>query len=217
MLFRERIIFADIQASQHSTGFPVAEAGFGAAHNTIGIRVSQLVPVPAHPAAVAGRTANHKRVIGNRSGHDAAGSDKAVSAKGGAAYDGGIGADRSSAPDQCFFIEGPSVDFGSRVGDVGEHTAWTEKHIILDFATGVDGYVVLNFDIIADHDIVCDVHVLSEGAVFTYTGAGLYVTEVPDAGAFPDFHRSIHPGGFMNGDTGKGSDAVGHGYRALLF
>jgi hypothetical protein len=72
----------------------------------------------------------------------------------------------------------------SRIDDIGEYHGWSKKDIILTYHTGVNGYIVLHFNIIPQDHTGGNNHILSQVAVFPNTASCHDMGEVPDFRSF---------------------------------
>lgn len=199
----QRFVLVQIEATQRAFRLAIAKPGFGTSENAIGIRVRQLVCVPAHPPCLPGRVAGHQRVIGHGPGHHTAGGNEAVPSKFNTTDNRRVCAHGGSAAQQRLLVDLLSVDLRARIAHVGQHAARTQEHIVLDSTSGVDRHVVLDLDVVSDRHIITHVYILPECAAAADARAGLDVAKVPDARAFAYVDGRIHPGRFVDGDAGQ--------------
>jgi hypothetical protein len=142
--------------------------------------------VAAHPALEFAGNPGHQGVIRNNTLDDGARRDKCESADGGSAYDRGVGADGSAVTHQRAGVLVMSHDFRAWIGDIGEDAGGTAENIILELDAGIEGDVVLNFDIVADYDAARHVHVLAQNALPPDVCILHDMAEMPDLGPGPD-------------------------------
>jgi len=164
------------------------------------LELRQYFAAFAGPANPAGRDADHQGIIRHISGYHGAGTDERVFADRMPADNGGIGADGGAFPDQGFVIilRAALRILTAGINDIGKDHRRPTENIILKCNAFIHGDVVLNFDEVADDDVVADVDVLPDGAFLADARTGLDMTEVPDAGAFPDRDLLINVAGFVN-------------------
>src|SRR5436305_320658 len=110
------------------------------------------------------------------------------------ANDGGVGSYRSA-----LFYERAAIfmfpfDWTARINDIGEDHRWAAKDVVFEFNSGIDRYIILNLDAIADSHARTDHNVLSEIAVPAYLRSGHYMGEVPDFGSCADVAIRIDDG-----------------------
>jgi hypothetical protein len=91
-----------------------------------------------------------------------------------------------------------AVNLRPRIGDVGQHTRRSEKHVILDRCACIDRNIVLNFHIAADYDAIRDKSVLAENTLFTNPGSGADVGKMPNLGACANSRPVINYCGRMS-------------------
>ena len=77
-------------------------------------------------------------------GNDGAGADEAVVTELVAADDGGVGSNGGALPHSGWQELGLPFHVRAWMVDVGEDATWTQKRIVFDDDTGVDGDVVLD-------------------------------------------------------------------------
>ena len=105
----------------------------------------------AHPASLAGRVSVNQRIIGNVPGHNGTGAHKSILADGGAANHGAVGAQRRTFANQRGLVLVFPDNMAPRVRHIGEDHRGSAEDVILKDTTGVDGNIVLDFNVVADH------------------------------------------------------------------
>src|SRR5208283_5280233 len=81
------------------------------------------------------------------------------------AYDGRIGPDRRTAPDQGLFILRAADDLRARIRHIREDARRAAENIILDDQPRVQRYVVLYLDVVTHFYVGRDAHILTDVAV----------------------------------------------------
>src|SRR6185437_10552529 len=107
------------------------------------------------------------------------------------ANDGGIRADGASPLEYCRFVQRVPVHLRTRIADVGKNAGGAEEYVVFNDRAGVDGDVVLNFDVVADYRSAVNVDVLSDDALFSDARAFHDVSKVPDLAARADFRAIV--------------------------
>ena len=158
-------------------------------------RQVEPLAVPAHPADLPRRHADHQREVRHVACHHRAGADEGMTPDRRAAHDGAVGAKRRAAAHERRLVLVLARDRGARIEDVGEHHAWAAEHVVLERDRVVDTDVVLDAHVVADDGVAADVDVLAERAVAADPRARADVDQVPDARAFADLRAVIHDGG----------------------
>ena len=106
--------------------------------------------------------ANHKRMRGHITVHDGSRTNKCMLADGDSADDRAIGTEGSTPTNKSVTVFILANYGRAWVVDVRKHHAWSAEDIILERHVVVDGYVVLNLDVVADDDLVAHEHVLAQ-------------------------------------------------------
>src|SRR5258708_21737640 len=114
------------------------------------VRMAQGMSVPAYPAAHPARCSEHEGVVGDATRHDGARGDEAVAAEGDAADDRGVSANGGAPANERRLVEIAPGDLRAGIGYVGQHAGRTEEDVVLDRRAGVDGDVILDFDVVTD-------------------------------------------------------------------
>ncbi len=166
-----------------------------------------------HPPDPSGGDTDHEGVVRDVAGDDGARADEGVSADGDAADDGGVGADGAAAAEEGLFVQAVTVDLGAGVGDVGKHAGGAEEDEVFDHSAGVNGYVVLNLDRVAENHVVGDVDVLAEDTVLPYMRARLHVREVPDPAAVTNLTSVVNIGRLVLEVTHNADPFTKNGWR----
>jgi hypothetical protein len=152
------------------------------------------VAVAAHPAGLARRHTHHEGVIGHIGGDHSASSDEGVPANRDPAHHGGVGTNGTTSPENRPFIQRVPIDLRSGVGDVGQDARRTEKNVVFHHGTRIDGYVVLDLDVVADDDLTGDVYVLAQAAACPQPARLLQMAKVPNLGSGTDLARLVDTG-----------------------
>ena len=150
------------------------------------------MPVFAHPASLAGRISEDQRVGEDGLCDHRTGPDKRIGPNLIATNDGGISADGGSFFHVRFLILILANDGASGVDDIGKNHRRAQKNVVVAGNAGVDGYVILHFDIIAQYDIGRDHYVLPDVTAFSDTAIRHDVREVPYFGAFADLTAFVN-------------------------
>src|SRR5262249_24449467 len=111
-----------------------------------------------------------------------------------AAHDGGVGPDARSAAHARLLIHVSADDLAARVDDVGKNAGRPKKDIVFDDGAGVERYVVLNLDVVADQHMAGDMDVLPQDAALADLAIRHDMAEVPNLGAFPDVTGNVNIG-----------------------
>ena len=151
----------------------------------------------ADPADLSGGHASHQGIGLHVFGHHGAGSDEGALAHRMATDDSAVGTQRGTFADAGLGIHAMHGEMCAWRGHIGEHTARSAEHIVLDLNAFVDGDVVLHTDVVTDVDVVAHIHVLSEGTVLADDGTFLDVAEVPDFSTLADAHIIIDVTAFV--------------------
>ena len=81
-------------------------------------------------------------------------------------HNGCIGPHGGAPPQNCLLVQRVAVHLGPRIRDIRQDAGRTEKHIVFNRGSRVDGDVVLNLDIASNHDVIRHLAVLAENAAF---------------------------------------------------
>ena len=154
----------------------------------------------AHPADNPSGIPDDKSEVRHIFGYDGACADEGKPSDCNTAEDRRVGPEGGAFLDQGFFVElGADLGiFAPGVGDVGENHGRTAENVIFEGHAFIYGNIVLNFNEIADDDVVPDVDILAENAVAADAGAALDVGKMPDFGAFADLDIVVGAGAFVN-------------------
>ena len=90
------------------------------------------------------------------------------------------------------------------VYDIGEYHARAAEDIISQDDSVVNGYIVLNTDVISEDGFSSYIDVLPEHAAFANFGAGHHMYPMPDFGAGSNVRGLVNDGGFVNEDIFHG-------------
>src|SRR5690606_33482573 len=134
--------------------------------NPLAIKL-QLMPRLAHPSRLFCWVTDHQSIVGNSFGHHRTRANKSVFAYVMTADDGGIRPDRGAPAHMGACILRLEVDDAPGIDDVGEYHRTAEKHVIVAYRAGVNGDVVLHFNVVAQHDLRRHDHNLTDVAVLT--------------------------------------------------
>src|SRR5690606_2751806 len=111
------------------------------------------MPRLAHPPRLPCRVAHHQRIVGHRTGHHGARTDKRILANFMATHDRRVGPNGSTLAYVSPGVLRPAVDGAAGIDDIGENHGRTEEHIIFTGDPRIYGDVVLNFDVVAQDDL----------------------------------------------------------------
>ena len=163
----------------------------------------------AHPADLSCWCADDQRVVMDILGHDGTSSDERVAPDGHAGNNRGICTDRAPAPQHGLLIKRVADNLGSRIADVGQNAGRTEENVVFDLRSGVNRHVILNLDVVTDHDTAGNVAVLAENAAFADARTFHDVRVMPYFRARPNFTTLINAGRFVS--------EIGRSGRPCLF
>src|SRR5512133_601762 len=105
-----------------------------------------------NPANLNSRIANHQGIRFNILRDDCTGADKGIFPDIITTDDGRVGANGGTVfHGSCSVFISP-VDMTSRVDHIGKDAGRAKEYIILANYTGVKGYVVLNLDVVSEHN-----------------------------------------------------------------
>ena len=159
---------------------------------------NKFLPMSADPTRPAGRNTCHEGIGRHIFGYHRTGTDETVLTEGVTAYDGGIGPYGCTTTDDGLAVLILAADGRAGIDDVGEHHRRSQEYIVLAAYAGIDGYVVLDFTVAAQHHVRRDDHVLTDVAVLTDGATGHNMREVPNLGTFAYLATLVHVGRFMN-------------------
>ena len=145
----------------------------------------------ADPADLSGGHTCHQGIGLHVLGHHSSSSDKGTLAYRMAADDSAIGTQRGTFANPGFGIHAMHGKMRTRRGHIGEHTAWTAEHIVLNLNAFIDGDVVLHPYTITNLHIIAHIHILAERAVLSNDSTLLDMAEMPNLRAFADAHIFI--------------------------
>src|SRR5208283_1594505 len=91
-----------------------------------------------------------------------------------------------------------AVDLGAGITDVGQHATGTKKNVVFYDHSCIHGNVVLDLDIVSDHDAAIDVDVLPDHALLADLGTLHHVRKMPDFRSGADCRSFIGIRGFMH-------------------
>jgi len=173
LLLRYGLVFIPIEA-MHGAGVIqlIAPARDGTGVDAFGIWLREAGAMAAHPALLMGRDTEHEGIIRHVPTDDGTGTNEGVATDGGTTDDGGVGTNGGTAFEKGLLVFFAAIELAAGVDDIGEDAGGTEEAIILDDDAGVDGDIVLNFDVIADEDTRGNDDILTEVAVFPNYRAG---------------------------------------------
>ena len=88
-------------------------------------------------------------------------------------------------------------DRTSWIDHIGEYHARATKNVISQDHSVVDGYIILNSNVVTKDSFSSNIHILAKYATFPYFCAGHHMRPVPYLGARPNVCGMIDNGGFM--------------------
>jgi hypothetical protein len=141
----------------------------------------------AHPTDSPGRDTNHQGIIGHVFRHHGPRSHEAISPEGDAADNRGIGSDGCPATQEGLLIEIVPDNLGAGVRYIRENATGSEENVVLDDGPRVDGDIVLNLDVVANHNAARDTDVLAQDTSLADLGSLHDVAKMPYLGTRPDF------------------------------
>src|ERR1043166_1840554 len=156
------------------------------------------MPMATHPTLLSAWVSYNQGIVWDVIGDHGAGGDEGVAANCDTAENGGIGPNSSAASDQRLLVETSPAHLRARVGNISEHTRWSQEHVIFDDETRVDRDVILDFHIIADNRASIDVYVLAKDAALSDLGPLHDMGKMPNLGFFADDRPVIHRRAGMN-------------------
>src|SRR5687767_13129832 len=109
-----------------------------------------------------------------------------------AADDCRVSPDGSSAPNDRACVLVSAHDLGARICNIRKDAGRAAEDIVLQLHSGIDRYVVLDLDVVADYHARSDEYVLTEDAARTDSRVLHHVAEVPDARPRPNLAGLIH-------------------------
>jgi len=132
----------------------------------------KINPVAAftHPSDNLCRIAQNEGMIGNVFGHNGSGTYKGVSADGIAANYGRICPDGGTFFDQGSLILVFSGDVAAGIYDIGKNHGRAAKYIVFKDYTLINGYIVLNLDVVSDFNLWGNNHILPDVASISNFG-----------------------------------------------
>src|SRR4030095_13371995 len=155
-----------------------------------------------HPTGQPRRIADDERVVGNVPGHHRAGADKGVGANRVAAQHRAVGAETGAALDQRRPELIAARHVTARVDDVGEHHGRPAEDVVFERDPGVNRHVVLDLDVVTNHDLRRDDDVLAEVAAAADSRPAHDMAEVPDLGAVTNHGALVDEGGIVHKEVG---------------
>src|SRR5688572_7528961 len=150
------------------------------------ILVGEPLTALAHPPQLTGRNTDHQSIGRHVARNDSSRTDERVFTERNSAHDGGVRADRRTAPHPGCLVLVLARDVTARVDDVGKHHRRSAKHVILELDALVYRNVVLDLHIRADLHAIHHDHILAERASLTDDGTAEDVAEMPDLGVVTD-------------------------------
>jgi hypothetical protein len=91
-----------------------------------------------------------------------------------------------------------ALDGTTGINHIGKHHTRAAKNIIRQYDPVVDGYVVLDSDVVAENGISSYIDVLAKYATFPNLGAGHHMYPVPNFGPCSNVHGLVNDGGFVD-------------------
>jgi hypothetical protein len=152
----------------------------------------------AHPAPATGWQAYHEPILGSVVRYHGPRSDQGKASQRHSTKDRGIGSQGRTIPNTRPAIFIAAENLTTRIDHICENTGWATEDEIFQLDPRVEGYVVLNFYMIANRDPVRDKDILSDRTVLANLRAGSDVTKVPDTGTVANNRPVINAGGGVN-------------------
>ncbi len=176
----------------------------------------QSLSMGAHPADLAARVSHYKGIRWHILRYHGACTDKSVFPNLIATNDGGIGTNGRTFSDPGFKVLTFTVHRASWVVHIGEYHAGAEEHIIITNDPGINGDVVLHFDIVTQNNPIGHKYVLTQVAILPYHNTRHDMAKMPNRCAFTNFGAFVDDGRWMCEEGGCWLLAVGHWIRKEL-
>lgn len=160
----------------------------------------------AYPADLSGGNAHHQGVGWHAAVNHRSCADKGILADCHPANNGAVGAQARSLSYKSVAIFIFTWYGRTGIVDICEYHARAAEHVVLEKDIVIYGNVVLNLDVVPDHYLVADKHILAERASCPYDGASTNMHPMPDSGFSADLRTLIDDGGGMSRIAGTHED-----------